>query len=176
MSGMEIFFESAGLLILFSTAAIVFWYTRETVRMRRVAQEQNTLIAEQVRIAQRTHELEIERVSRETEKERSLLDPVLVFRGGTSGGGKAKMNFINNGGSIKKISVEPCGDFRISISPPDSIHTGGNGAIMLSKLSSSEEHSFKLRYQNAVGEERVKVFSRHNGRFDESNVQPECLR
>ena len=166
MSELEIFFESAGLVVLVVTAGILYWYTRETVGLRRAAQEQNGLLAEQIREARKLRKMQ-------DEKDLSLLDPIIVYRGGTSGGTQAEMHYENRGGAVKHVSVKPLSNFRVKISPPESIQRGERGTITVSKLSSPKErYRFQLTYENATGEVRHKIFQVSGSRFEEEREKP----
>jgi hypothetical protein len=173
MATFQILIEFANFLVLLFTALVVLKYTRETYKLRIAAQEQKALIAEQVLLASRTYELESKRHDFEMSKEVSLLDPILESQGShykEKNPHDAEINFINNGGTIKNISIHPKGNFKASIKPADVISSGRGGRIILSNVPYPDEQQFELRYENLAGQKRTKLYSYSKGHFIESSA------
>ncbi|MEL7170765.1 MAG: hypothetical protein AAGN64_15580 [Bacteroidota bacterium] len=164
-------------IILGGTAWIVLKYTRETVDLRRAAQDQNSLISEQVRLAQRAderaelrYEKEQERQVVERERERSMLDPILESQGGFRRGDTAEVKVLNSGGSVRDIEAEPLGNFLVSLKPDTSFPTGRRGVFELSGIDPSSKFPFVLRFAIQTGERREKHYYFWSGNVYEGRL------
>jgi hypothetical protein len=98
---------------------------------------------------------------RQIAKDQLCREPFFVSGAG-SYGEEAKVQFRNDGGSIRNIAVEPDGDFQVSFVPPNSMPTGCEGKMIISNYDDSKELCFQLRYETAAGEVRSKKFAFYN--------------
>lgn len=94
---------------------------------------------------------------RHAEKDRLKCEPYFVSSSG-SYGEEARVQFRNDGGSIRSVSVEPDGDFEVSFVPPGSIPAGYDGKMIISKYDDSKKLGFRMKYETAAGEVRSKNF------------------
>lgn len=106
-------------------------------------------------------------VSRQAAKKKSLeLDPFLVSYSGKYGD-EAIVQFRNDGGPMRKLSVEPNGDFHVSFAPPDSIPADCEGKITITNYDDSKEYRFRLRYETKANEARRKTYVFSNRKLHE---------
>lgn len=140
-------------IVLLLTGMVVLWYTIETYRIRKETSKQNSLLAEQYLLIKEKEKFELQ-------KEISFVEPVFKPEYSSVGTNNGKCNFVNNGGSIKNITVQPVEDFSISILPRNFLNAGEKGTITIPKYPeaiSSFLH-FKIKFINKLGIEREKLF------------------
>lgn len=149
-------------IVLFLTAIIVLWYTLETYRIRKETSKQNSLLAEQYLLIKEKEKFELQ-------KEISFVEP--VFQPEFAHPSQGICNFVNNGGSIKNISIQAIENFPITISPQNFLNSGGKGKITIHKYPEPVPDClhFKIKFINKLGIEREKLFksTTKNGMFQE---------
>ena len=82
--------------ILFLTGLVVLWYTYETYKIRKETNEQNSLLAEQLLLMQKSQKYEME-------KDLSYMEPIFRKTGGHHNKKEAHLIFINQGALAKKM-------------------------------------------------------------------------
>jgi|SRR5882724_9207053 len=149
--------------ILLLTGLVVAWYTLETYKIRKDAASQNKLIAEQLKIMQESLAFELQNVNRASE-------PIFRFEG--EGLDSSYLNnsddcsFINEGGSISKLSMHPSVSFKeATIWPTESIPTKQKGKVYfvtgLEPMPSKYE--FEIHYTTELGKSGMQKFSMRHG-------------
>jgi len=133
-------------IVLFLTGLAVAWYTVETVKIRKETNNQNTMLAEQLRLMQAT-------IQHDLEKEASFIRPFFKFGGGMRSSGIAQATFTNKGGPAKKITVTNKGEFNITVNPTRYMDTNDNGTIqiMVPNPLPDGKYPFELSCQDKLG-------------------------
>lgn len=170
MSDTEIFFSAANLLVVSITAAIIWWYTRETNKLRKTTQEQTRILTDQVNLMREEFKLAIEKQQFEREKETRALDPLIEFAGGNRNrrDETARMKFENQGSTVKNLVVESEGDFAVQVTPSHTLSEGKQGYFEFRNLPADmEEGTFVLHYENLAGQKRSKRYKFISGSFVE---------
>ncbi len=151
-------------IVFFLTGIVVLWYTFETYRIRKETQIQNSHLAEQLLMMKEKEKFELH-------KEISFVEPVFKPEYSNVGKNNGTCNLVNNGGSIKNISVQPIEVFSISITPRNFLNSGEKGKIAIQKYPEPIPNflHFKIRFTNKLGIEREKLFkySTKNAMFEE---------
>jgi len=108
-------------------------------------------------------ELEQSKWERLLTKEKSSIQPIFVFQGGQGGGGSFRMQFKNEGGRARSLTVRslapPQG--RVEIQPSDYIGEDGNGTIGVDGMTTFPT-KLEIGYLDAEGNEgimRLEIYS-----------------
>lgn len=136
-------------IVLTLTAFIVFWYTRETYKLRKITNEQNLILAEQLNFMR-------EKFNVELTKETFLYEPIIEFKGGNI----KERQFINKGKTIKNLSVVTNQNFSVNIHPQEVIASGQKGFLRFGLLPKmfSEKLRFEIHYEDLTGKKGVKYY------------------
>jgi len=151
-------------IVLFLTGLVVLWYTLETYRIRKETSKQNSLLAEQYMLIKEKEKFELQ-------KEMSFVEPVFKPEYCSVGKDNGTCNFLNNGGLIKNVSIQPIENYSINISPRNMLNSGEKGKIHIPKypVPIPDYIHFKIKFTNKLGIEREKFFkySTKNAMFEE---------
>jgi len=92
---------------------------------------------QQVQVATQRLELERQRFERQRALEKARIQPVFAFGGGMGSGAGYQMQFRNNGGMARSLTVASVEPFcEVTISPTDCVEAGGTGVINLNRITS----------------------------------------
>lgn len=136
-------------LVLAATGFIVYWYTKETQKIRKETSNQNAILAEQLRVMK-------ENLLQQEKREKSILDPILIYNGGGSSASGIEIKLINKGSSVRNIKVK---NLKIShsYSPKEILESNKEIKFHFNKLPSDlPNQEFILEYLDKFGEQRQK--------------------
>ena len=132
-------------IVLAVTGFIVYWYTKETQKIRKETSNQNTLLAEQLRILKESNEIE-------TKKEKSLAEPLFQWIGGVGFRDRAEVEMINKGATIKNVGFKVIGNIQIHISPSGIIGSDDKIKVTIKNLPTPqpEKIAFEIHYDDKL--------------------------
>ena len=155
-------------LILLGTGIVIYWYTRETQRLRQASTTQAELLREQVQTMRESLKLDIQEQLRTSK-------PFFRWRGGSSGIGMWTREFQNEGGAISHISIQTKHDLNASITPRDMLQTNQQGHVTFNSRISGhplpDPWTFEIRYRTRLDQDDTKVFMVEGGTPRE--IEPE---
>jgi uncharacterized protein YpmB len=133
-------------IVLAVTGFIVYWYTKETQKIRKETSNQNTILAEQLRILKESKDLE-------TKKEQSLAEPLFRWIGGVGFRDHAEIEMVNKGATIKNVGVKTSGNILIQISPSSIIGSDDKVKVTIKNLPSPlpDKIIFEINYHDKLG-------------------------
>jgi len=105
---------------------------------------------------------------RQADKDRLKCEPFFVSSSGRYGE-EARVQFRNDGGAIRNVSVKTDGDSQVSFVPQESIPAGCEGIMIISKYDDSRGLRFRMTYKNAAGEECSKNFEFQDKKLREAD-------
>jgi len=137
-------------IVFAATGFVVYWYTKETQKIRKETSNKNALLAEQLKVMKET-------ILKEEKKEKSLLDPVLIFNGGGSSADGITIKMINKGAVIRNIKINNLA-ISHSYSPKDILESDKVIRFHFSKLPQDlpDEIKFIMEYEDKFGQRRTK--------------------
>jgi hypothetical protein len=142
-------------LVLLGTGVVIYWYTRETQRLRQASTTQAELLREQVQTMRESLTLDIQEQLRTSK-------PFFRWRGGSSGIGVWTREFQNEGGPISHISVHTAHDLDTSITPRDMLQSNQQGHVSFNSRVSGQSlpdpWTFEIRYRTRLDQNDAKHF------------------
>src|SRR5436309_9717703 len=109
-------------LVLLGTGIVIYWYTRETQRLRKVSSSQAELLRQQVETMRATLDLDIQEQLRASR-------PFFRWHGGGSNLGTWTRNFYNEGAPISRLSVTTDAGLDAAVRPANLLQTNQQGEV-----------------------------------------------
>ncbi len=157
-------------VVLIVTCVVIYWYTKETSRIREETNKQNAILGKQVQIMEKTLDFKLK-------KERGVIEPVFNVAGGSYNPKSANFKFINRGGPAKKVKFMPQGTFQMEVNPSNLINTEDKFSVKVDNLPEPlpEILYFEISYDNKLGESKTQTYSYYTegGKFLEVDEIPE---
>jgi hypothetical protein len=142
-------------LILLGTGVVIYWYTRETQRLRRLSSTQAELLREEVEMMRARLDLDIQEQLRASK-------PFFRWHGGGTNLGVWTRNFYNEGAPISHLSISTDADLEAAVRPADLLQTNQQGEVTF--VSRRSDHalpkswSFAIRYRTRLDQSESKEF------------------
>lgn len=137
-------------IVLALTGFIVYWYTKETQKIRKETSNQNVLLSEQLKLMK-------DQMLSDEKRARSLLDPFFVYNGGGSSADGIDIKMINKGSLIRNIKIKNL-EIPHSFSPRILLESDKMLNFHFPRLSPdlAEEIEFELEFEDKFGDKREK--------------------
>lgn len=135
-------------IVLAITSLIVYRYTKVTENIWKETKNQNEILAEQLKMMREKNLVEDKR-------EKSILEPLLIYNGGGSSSTGIEIRLINKGSTIRDINIKNLA-IEHSYSPKDILESDKEIRFHFARLPSDlpEQMQFLLEYKNKFGEKR----------------------
>lgn len=133
-------------IVLALTGFIVYWYTKETQRIRKETSNQNLLLSEQLKILKNSSDLQIK-------KEKNLAEPLFQWIGGVEFRDHAEIEMVNKGATIKNVGIKTNSYVKVNISPSGIIGSDDKIKIKIADLPNPlpEKLAFEIHYDDKLG-------------------------
>jgi hypothetical protein len=133
-------------IILALTGIIIYWYTKETQKIRKETSYQNLMLAEQLRIMK-------DGLNLQHKKEHSLAEPLFQSAGGFGSKEKAEITLINKGATIKNVGIKDSGFINVGIYPSNVIGSDDKIKFTITNLPvpTPDKVTFEIHYDDQLG-------------------------
>jgi hypothetical protein len=141
-------------IILALTGIIVYWYTKETQKIRKETSNQNLIMTEQLRLMK-------ESIYEQDLKEQSLAEPLFQTINGIRYPTKAEIKIINKGATIKNIKILKKDNFVMKFSSLTVIGSDEEVTARIAELPvpNPDKIFFQLEYDDKFGNRKTKDYS-----------------
>src|SRR5258707_14534285 len=127
-------------LIMLGTGVVIYWYTRETQRLREVSSTQAELLRQQVETMRASLNLDIQEQLRTSK-------PFFRWHGGGTNLGIWTRQFYNEGGPISHLSINTAADLDAAVRPADLLQTNPQGEVTFSSRRSHRSLPKSLEFE-----------------------------
>ena len=142
-------------LILLGTGVVIYWYTRETQRLREVSSTQAELLRQQVETMRASLDLDIQEQLRASK-------PFFRWRGGSNNLGVWTRQFYNEGGPMSHLSVSTGADLDAAIRPADLLQSNQQAEVTFASRRSDhtlpKSWEFQIHYRTRLDHTESKRF------------------
>ena len=141
-------------IIMAGTGAVIYWYAKETQKIRIETSNQNTLLSEQIKLMG-------EGIALEQKRERSLAEAYFVSDGGSYNPEiSCQIRMVNKGATIRNLAIKPIEGYRARVTPCNIIASNEKILIQLDTFPKPTPNIlfFELSYNDKLDNKKTQKF------------------